>query len=171
VKKEDIAEIQLFLAQLLKEISPGYINPVSVLSEKIKSMYVSESRLSGLILFSTVLAIILTCLGQYGLSSYTVQKRTREMALRKVFGATPATITSIFSAELAKLMIASFLIAGPVAFLLTNNWLRQYAFRIEPGPLFFIYSLTITVLISYAVVAYNVIRLSRINPAETIRYE
>jgi ABC-type antimicrobial peptide transport system permease subunit len=92
-----IQEIMLFLGKILKEVSPGYLNPVSVLSERIESMYVSDRRLAGIILFSTVLAVVLTCLGQYSLSFYTARKRTREMSLRKVFGATPAKVMALFT--------------------------------------------------------------------------
>lgn len=157
--------------KLLEEMSPGYLNPVSVLSERIESMYVADRRVAKIILFSTVLAVILTCLGQYSLSFYTAQKRTKEMAVRKVFGATSVTILSLFSAELGKLILAAFVIACPVAFSLNGNWLRHYAFRIALEPSYFFYSLLIAVLISIAVIAYSVIKLSRVNLAEIVRYE
>jgi len=89
VNPEKIAETRIFTENMLKEMSPNYLNPVSVLSDKIDEMYVSDRNLSKILLFSTVLAIILTCLGQYGLSSFTTRKRTKEMAIRKVNGAQP----------------------------------------------------------------------------------
>lgn len=166
-----IPEVQHFLESILKEASPGYLNPVSVLSERIESMYISDRRLAGIIQVSTTLAVVLTCLGQYSLSFYTARKRTREMSLRKVFGATPAKVMALFNMELAKLILVSFLVACPVASLLMNKWLAHYAFRIDLTPSYYIYSLLIIITISVAVIAYQVIKLSRVNPAETIRYE
>lgn len=166
-----IPEIQLYLEKLLKKNSPGYLNPVSVLSENIESMYTSDRRLSEIILFSTILALILTCLGQYSLSFYTAQKRTREMAIRKVFGATQVSVMSLFIAELIKLILVSGLIAGPISWLVMNKWLENYAFRIYLKPSIFFFSLAITLAISIAVISYHVFKLSKVNPAETIRYE
>ncbi len=171
VKDGDIEEIKLFLTKLLKQASPAYLNPVSVLSESIESMYVSDRRLAVMIMFSTVIALVLTCLGQYSLSFYTAQKRTKEMAVRKVFGATPASVMSIFSRETIKLILVALAIAWPLSFLIMNRWLQHYAFRTELKPSFFIYSMLITVLSSIAVIAFNVHKLARVNPAETIRYE
>lgn len=164
-------EARLFLEKLLKEISPGYINPVSVLSESIKSMYVSDRRLSGIIMFSTIVALILTCLGQYSLSFYTAQKRIREMAVRKVFGATSPTVMTLFVVELLRLILISGLVAIPISFLAMNNWLENFAFRISLKPPVFFFSLAITITISIAVISYHIIKLSKVNPAETIRYE
>ncbi|MGE5420530.1 MAG: ABC transporter permease, partial [Chloroflexota bacterium] len=171
VNDGDMQEVKLYLAKLLKEISPGYLNPVSVLSESIESMYVSDRKLAQIIFFSTVLALVLTCLGQYSLSYYTAQKRTREMAVRKVFGATPASILSLFSAELIKLILTAVLIAWPISYLAMNSWLEHYAFRIHLKPTLFLLPLAITMIISIAVIGYHVVRLSKVNPAETIRHE
>lgn len=171
VNEGDIPEIQPFLVKLLKKTSPAYLNPVSVLSESIESMYLSDRRLAEIILFSTVLALALTCLGQYSLSYFTAQKRTKEMAVRKVFGAAPASVISLFSREMIKLILIAVVIAWPVSFFIMNKWLQHYAFRIELKTSFFIYSLLITVFISVAVTGYHVIKLSGVNPAETIRHE
>ena len=169
--KGDISEIKPFLVQLLKKVSPAYLNQISVLSESIDSMYVSDKRLAEIILFSTILALLLTCLGQYSLSYFSAQKRTKEMAVRKVFGAVPSTVMSLFMREIIKLILVAIVIAWPLSFIVMDKWLQHYAFRIKLKPTFFVYSLLITVLISIAVTGYHVIKLSRVNPAETIRHE
>jgi putative ABC transport system permease protein len=171
VNEGDIPEVQPFLIQLLKKTSPAYLNPVSVMRDSIDRMYLSDQRLAEIILFSTVLALLLTCLGQYSLSYFTAKKRTKEMGVRKVFGASPASIMLLFSREIIKLILIAVVIAWPVSFFIMNKWLQHYAFRIDLKPSFFIHSLLITVLISIAVTGYQVIMLSKVNPAWTIRNE
>jgi putative ABC transport system permease protein len=171
VNTGDLSEIKIFIENKLKEHSPGYLNPVSVLRDSIDRQYSSDRRLASIILFSTVLTLLLTCLGQYSLSFYSAQKRIREMAIRKVYGAEPAVIMSLFIGELIKLILVAVLIAWPVSLLVMNKWLQHYAFRTDIGPAELIYSLLITLFISLGVISYHVIRLSRVNPAEIIRYE
>jgi putative ABC transport system permease protein len=171
VNEGEIPEMKLFLSKLLRQTSPSYLNPVSLLSERIENMYVSERRLTEIIMFSTVLALVLSCLGQYSLSFYTAQKRTKEMAIRKISGAGTGSVMSLFGKEILKLILIAVLIAGPVSFLLMNKWLQNYAFRTDLKPSYLILSVLITMSISIAVTAYHIYKLSRVNPAETIRHE
>jgi len=165
-----LPEVREFIEKTLKEVSPAYLNPVSFLDENINRMYMSDRKLAAIILFSTMLGLILTCLGQYSLSFFTTQKRVREMAIRKVFGANPRSILTLFVREVLKIVLISVTIAWPLSYLAMNKWLQHYAFRIELKPGYFIYSMVITILVSLAVISYHVIKLSRINPAEAIRY-
>jgi putative ABC transport system permease protein len=162
---------RLFIEKKLKEISPHYLNPVSLLSDQIDSMYRSDRQLSKIFLFTTLLAVILTCLGQYSLSSYTTKSRTKEMVIRKVMGSTSSGILIILTAEMVKWIMVSILIAWPVAFFLMKNWLENFAYHIKPGAGIFILSLLISMIISLIAISYHVIRLSRVNPAEMIRHE
>jgi len=171
VNPKKIAETRIFTENTLKEISPNYLNPVSILSDKIDEMYQSDKNLSKILLFSTVLAIILTCLGQYGLSSFTTRKRTKEMAIRKVNGAQPITIMFHLIGETAKLIIIAILFAWPIAYLIISEWLQNFACRIVIGPSVFIYSLLITLMISITVISVHVYKLSRVNPSVLMRYE
>lgn len=171
VNPEKNAETRIFTENILKEMSPNYLNPVSILNDRIDEMYMSDRKLSKILLFSTVLAIILTCLGQYGLSSFTTKKRTKEMAIRKVNGAHSITIMYHLIGETAKLIFIAVLFAWPISYFIISNWLQDFAYRITLGPAVFIYSLMITLLISLAVIGMHIIKLSRVNPSELMRYE
>jgi putative ABC transport system permease protein len=171
VSSNDILGSKSSVEKTVKELSPHYLNPVSILDDKINEMYSSDRNLASIILFSTIVAVILTCLGQYSLSFFTTKKRSREMALRKVNGAQPVAIMLMMAGEVIKLILAAVLFACPVSYLLMNKWLQNFAFRVDQGIVVFIYSLLITIVISFAAVSWHVLKLARENPAEVIRYE
>ena len=134
-------------------------------------MYKNDRRLASMVLFATVLALVLTCLGQYSLSSFTTRKRTREMAIRKVNGADRHTILGLLAGEVMKLIAIALLFASPLSYFLMSEWLQNFATRIKLGPLVFFMSGLIILLISLAVIGYSIIKLSRVNPAQQIRHE
>lgn len=160
-----------FIEEKLKVLSPHYLNPVSVLSNQVDSMYRSDMKLSTIFIFATVLAVILTCLGQYSLSSYTTKSRTKEMVIRKLMGSQSSGIMTILIEEMIKWIMASLVLAWPVAYLLMNKWLENFAYHIKIGAGVFFLSLLISLFISLLAISYHVIKLSRVNPAAMIRNE
>ena len=166
-----LSETKIFIERQLKELSPHYINEVSVLSDQIKAAYSSDRKMVTVFIFSTVLAVILTCLGQYSLTSYTTKSRTKEMAIRKVMGSQPSGIMALLLNEMVRMIFLSLIFAWPIAYILMNRWLQNYAYHVNTGAGVFLYSLLVTLLISLIAVSYYVIKLSRVNPAEIIRHE
>jgi putative ABC transport system permease protein len=162
-------DTRLFIEKKLKKLSPHYLNPVSVLSDEIDAMYSSERKLSIIFIFSTILAVLLTCLGQYSLTSYTTKSRTKEIVIRKVMGLQPSGIMVLLTTDMARWILVSIFIAWPLAYFLMTRWLQNFAVHIRIGAGVFIYSLLITLLISFIAISYHVIKLSRVNPAEKIR--
>jgi putative ABC transport system permease protein len=160
-----------FIEKKLKELSPHYLNPVSILSDDIDAMYSSDRKLSTILVFASVLAVILTCLGQYSLSSYTTKSRMKEMVIRKVMGSQPSGIMAMLTRDMAKWILISLLFAWPIAYLLMTKWLQSFAFHINIGADVFILSLLVTLLISVIAISYHVIKLSKVNPAEMIRLD
>jgi putative ABC transport system permease protein len=166
-----LSETKVFIEKQLKELSPHYLNEVSVLSDQIKAAYSSDRKMATVFIFSTVLAVILTCLGQYSLTSYTTKGRTREMAIRKVMGSQPSGIMALLLTEMVRMIFMSLIFAWPIAYILMNRWLQNYAYHVNTGTGVFLYSFFITLLISLIAVSYYVIKLSRVNPAEIMRHE
>jgi len=164
-------ETRLFIEKKVKVLSPHYINTVSILSDQVDSMYRSDMKLSTIFIFAAVLAVILTCLGQYSLSSFTTKSRTREMVIRKVMGSQPSGIMYIFIGETAKLILISAMLAFPTAYLLMNKWLENFAYQIKLGAGVFLLSLIVSLVVSLIAISYHVIKLSRVNPAEMIRQQ
>jgi len=166
-----ISDARSSVEKTLKELSPNYLNPVSILSDEIEAMYSSDKKLSIIFIFATILAVILTCLGQYSISAYTAKSRTKEMVIRKVMGSLPAGIMGKLVLEMSGWILISILFAWPAAYLLMNKWLQNFAFHADIGAGIFLLSLVITLLISLIAISYHVVKLSRVNPAEMIRHE
>lgn len=171
VNPDDHSGIKTYIEEKLKELSPGYLNPVSFMNDSIDRQYTSDKRLASIILFSTVLTLLLSCLGQYSLSFYETQKRTREMAVRKVFGAQSMTIWTLLAGRVLRLILFAIIPSWPVSYLVMNKWLQHYAYRTEIDPALFIYSFLIVLFISLGVISYHITRLSWVNPAEAIRHD
>jgi len=166
-----ISDARSSVEKTLKELSPNYLNPVSILSDEIEAMYSSDKKLSIIFIFATILAVILTCLGQYSISAYTAKSRTKEMVIRKVMGSLPSGIMGKLVLEMSGWILISILFAWPAAYLLMNKWLQNFAFHADIGAGIFLLSLVITLLISLIAISYHVVKLSRVNPAEMIRHE
>jgi putative ABC transport system permease protein len=166
-----IPEVSLFVEKKIKELSPHYINDVLLFSDQVDEIYASDRKLGAILIFSTILALVITCLGQYSLASYTTKSRVKEMVIRKVMGSQPAGIIMLLSTEMARWIFVSVIFAWPAAYILMNGWLQNFAYHIKIGAGVFICSLIVTLLVSAVAVSYHVIKLSRVNPAVMIRYE
>jgi putative ABC transport system permease protein len=171
VRPGTIAETYIFVEKKLKELSPHYINSVSILSDRIDTMYSSDRRLASVLVFSSILAFVLTCLGQYSYTSYSTKKRTKEMVIRKINGAQPITIMKLLAYDAARFVFVSTLFAWPISYYIMTNWLQNFAYRVSIQPAIFLGSGFIALLISILVISFHTIKLSRVNPSELMRYE
>jgi putative ABC transport system permease protein len=109
--------------------------------------------------------------GLFGLILFVMRARTREIGIRQVHGATAASLLRMFTGEFVKLMLIANLIAWPLAWLVIQNWLERFVFRISIDALPFVLAAIITLLLTMAMVTYHVIRTLRANPVESLKYE
>ena len=131
-----------------------------------------KDRQSGKIFtFSAILAIILACLGLFGLSSFTAQQRIREIGIRKVFGASVSKILSLLSMNFARLVLYANLIAWPIGYYVMEKWLTNFAYRTDINFRIFILSSLLSILISVITISYKSIHASLANPIDTLKYE
>jgi putative ABC transport system permease protein len=121
-------------------------------------------------IFST-LAIIIACVGVFGLSAYSANLRTKEIGIRKVLGSSVVQIFMLLSKGLAKLLILAFAVAAPLSWMIANNWLGDFAYRIELGPGLFIASGLLAFGIALLTVSYHSIKAARTNPVDSLRSE
>jgi putative ABC transport system permease protein len=124
-------------------------------------------------LFSTfaTLAIIIGCLGLFGLVSLTVQNRVKEIGIRKVLGASVADITRLLSADFIWLVMISFVISSPLAWYFLNNWLQSFAYRVDVHWWVFLIAFIVSIVIALATLSFQSIRAAMANPAESLRSE
>jgi ABC-type antimicrobial peptide transport system permease subunit len=159
------------LQKAWKETYPNEIYEQHFVDEDVAQFYVGEDRMLQLIQVFTIVAIFIGCLGLYGLVSFMVSQKTKEIGIRKVLGGTIGQILWIFGEEFSRLILLALLIAGPAGWWLASRWLMAFKFHISIGP--WIFAVTAMISVGVAVLAggYQALRAARINPVRAIRSE
>jgi len=152
-------------------VFPEFVFDYSFLDKNIEKFYEEEQKIANLINTFAIIAIIIGCMGLFGLVSYMVAQRTKEIGIRKVLGANFAGILTLLSKEFGLLIFIAFSFAGPIAYYFMNSWLEDFAYRIEIGVGMFFLALTASILISLFAVGYKSARAALSNPVEALRYE
>jgi putative ABC transport system permease protein len=150
---------------------PEYAFNSSFLDERIDRFYRQEQRLSASYKVYTLLAILISCLGLYGLVSFMAVQRTKEVGIRKVLGASIGNIVYLFSREFTLLVAIAFLIAAPVAWYMMNNWLQGFVYRIHIGAGIFLATVLISLAIAWLTVGWRSVRAALVNPVKSLRSE
>lgn len=141
------------------------------LDDTINQLYASEERVGRLTLYFSVLAIFIGCLGLFGLAAFTAEKRTKEIGIRKVLGASATGIVRLLSKEYVILVAIANVIAWPVAYYGMNKWLTNFVYRTKMGFDIFVLSGILAYLIALMTVIFQAIKAARANPVDSIRYE
>jgi ABC-type antimicrobial peptide transport system permease subunit len=154
-----------------KEVVPDYPLQYSFIDQDYDNLFRSQMRLTGLLKYFTILAVIIACLGLYGLSSYTAERRTNEVGIRKVMGAGSLAVMYTLSKEFLLLVFVSIVIAIPVGWIVVTNLLKQFAYRINLNFMVFVIIAFGSVLIAMLTVSFQAYRATGINPAEALKVE
>jgi putative ABC transport system permease protein len=171
ISDEDIQGTIAFLQDKWKDYSPNVIFDYYFVDDKIAAEYLEEEKTGNIIMSTSIIAVILACLGLFGLSSYTAERRTKEIGIRKVMGADIKDTVVMLSKEFAILVLAANIIAWPVAYYGINRWLENFAYRITPGIGLFILAGVIALMIAVFTVSYHALKAARANPVDSLRYE
>jgi len=134
-------------------------------------MYMEEDKLARVVFSLSLLAVVIACLGIYGLVAFITSRRTKEVGIRKIMGASFVTITHLFAREFLWLICISNLIAWPVAYYLVKNWLQSFPYRVDFSPIPYFATFLLTLMFALLSMLYQIYRVSKINPAESLRYE
>lgn len=153
------------------KVFPETIFDYAFLDQQIADMYADEAKTSKLIQLFSIIAIVIGCMGLYGLVSYVATQKTKEIGVRKVLGATVFNILGIFSKEMLILIGIAFLIASPLAWYVTDQWLQGFQFRVNISPIWFAIAVAITILIAFVTISYRAILASLANPINSLRSE
>jgi putative ABC transport system permease protein len=141
------------------------------LDQHFDLLYRSDQQLSSVVTIMASLAILISCMGLFGLAAITTERKTKEIGIRKVLGATETQITFLLSRNFTMLIIVSCVIASPITYWQLSSWLDSFAYRIEINPLWFVAGAGIALLISISTISYHTIRSARSNPVDSLRYE
>jgi putative ABC transport system permease protein len=166
-----ISEAVDYMKKTWQEICPEYPMEFGFYDEYFASMYKKEENLAAFISIFSILAIVISCMGIFGLSVFQSEQRIKEIGIRKVLGATTLEITLLLAKGFTKWVIFANVIAIPVTYYLLHFWLRGFAYRIELSWWIFAASGVITLLIASATISYQSIKTSLANPVEALRYE
>ena len=139
--------------------------------EDFEQMYLQEKQNAQLAVIFSVLAVLIAALGLFGLTSFTVEQRTKEIGVRKAMGSSVAGIYYEISKEIIILVSISALIAWPLIYYIAGKWLENFYFRISPGVFSFLAGLLIAVFVAIMTISYRIMKAARINPAQSLKYE
>jgi len=168
---EGISEILGTVRRTWEKILPNIPFSYQFLDEDFARMYRSEERTGTLLKIFTAMAILVACLGLFGLASFGAEQRTKEIGIRKVLGASVPGIVVLMCREFLVLIGLANLIAWPVAYFAAKDWLNNFAYRTQIPAVFFVGALIISLVIGLMTVIYKAIRAASANPVESLRYE
>ena len=141
------------------------------LDDQFNQMYQSEQKLGQILMYSNLLAIFIACLGIFGLATYTAERRTKEIGIRKVLGASVSGIISLLSWNFTKWVLIANIIAWPIAYFGMTKWLQNFTYRINLEWWTFVLAGFLTLLIALMTVTYHSIKAALANPVKSLRYE
>ncbi|MCU0646213.1 MAG: FtsX-like permease family protein, partial [bacterium] len=155
----------------IEKIAPGSLFVYSFLDQDLARLYDSEQRMSNLFKAFALFAIFISCLGLFGLSSYSAQLRVKEIGIRKTLGASLLNIIHLLSKKYIAWILIANVIALPLGWIYVSNWLSNFAYRTQIGSLPFIITILISMGLAFVMVSYHAIRAAVANPVESLRYE
>lgn len=160
-----------YLKSTWGKILPNYPFDYQFIDQRIDQMYSDWEKLSTLLKYFAFLAILIACLGLFGLASFTAEQRTKEIGVRKVLGASVLGIVMLLSKEFVKWVLVANIIAWPISYFVMKNWLQSFAYRIDIRVDIFIFSGLLALIIALVTVSYQAFKAARANPVNALKYE
>lgn len=171
IKQKDVETTLRFIEEKWNEFCPTFPFNYRFLDEDLQKQYESEKKTSRLFGYFTLICIFIACLGLFGLTAYTTERRIREIGIRKVLGASEASIIVLLTKNFAVLVLVSNIIAFPVAWFALQNWLENFAYSAGISIWIFLASGIAALLIAILTISLRALQAARSNPAESLKYE
>ena len=159
------------IEKAVRSFNPGFPFAYRFLDDDYDRMYRGVEREMAVVRTFTILAILISCLGLFGLAAYTAEQRTKEIGIRRVMGASVSGIMALLSKEYAKWVLVANAVAWPVAYFLMKAWLQDYHYRIQLGLPIFLLAAAISVVIAQLTVSFQALKAARTDPVDSLRYE
>ena len=158
------------MAALVKHL-PAYPFEYTFVDDAFNARFKDEQLVGELSRIFAILAILISCLGLFGLAAYTAEQRKKEIGVRKVLGASVSGIVKLLSKDFLKLVAISILIAIPIAWYFMQDWLQDYAYRIEISWWVFVIAGIVAIMIAMVTVSFQAIKAAIANPADSLKTE
>jgi putative ABC transport system permease protein len=171
ISPNDIQGTIKYIKNEFESMFPDDTFEYSFLDETFDKQYENDERLSKIISNFAIVAILIACLGLFGLSSFMAARRTKEIGIRKAMGASVRTVFLLLSREFIKWVVLSVVIACPVAWIIMNRWIQSFAYRTNISWWIFAVTIVIAFAIAFLTVTWQSLKTARTNPVEALRYE
>ena len=171
LKPENMSGTIASIKQTINQIVPDVNIDIRFFDSEIANLYIQERMTGKVVVYITSLAVLISCLGLFGLAAFTAQQRTREIGIRKVLGSSVAGIMSLLTQEFLVLVIVANIIAWPIAYYLMNRWLENFAFRIDINWAIFVTTGSLALIIAVLTVCVQAGRAALTNPVDALRHE
>jgi putative ABC transport system permease protein len=171
ISPQGIRDTINFVEEKWKAYSPDFPFEYHFLDQTVAQMYLSEQRSGRLLGYFTVIAIIISTLGLFGLVSFMLEHRSKEIGIRRVLGSSVGGIVNLFTKTFLKWVIMANVIAWPASYWIMNQWLKNYAYRTEVSWWVFVMGGLCVVVVAFLTIGIQVLRAAMANPAELLRYE
>jgi putative ABC transport system permease protein len=171
ISSTDISGSLAYLKETYETLDPNNDFTYFFLDDEFAKLYKSEEKVQTIFSYATLLSIFVSCLGLFGLSAYDAERRTKEIGIRKVNGASILNILILLSRDFSRWIIIAFLIACPFGYYLMKNWLESFAYQTGISLWSFVLAGTLVIVIGLAAVSFQAIKAARRNPIESLRYE
>jgi putative ABC transport system permease protein len=166
-----IADTIKHVENVYKEFCPGFVMEYSFLDESFARQYEAEKRLKQLLQYFVSIAIIISCLGLFALTAFIAERKTKEIGIRKVLGSSNTGIFILLSKNFTKWVLVANLISWPIAYYVLSNWLKSFAYHIDPSIMIFVLSGLTALMIALLTVGYQAVKAASANPVDCLRYE
>jgi putative ABC transport system permease protein len=171
IRPENLASTLDFLKNRWQALVPDQPFEYSFLDSDFDRLYRAEERTGRIFGYFSALAILIACLGLFGLAAFAAERRTKEIGLRKVLGASVRQIVLLLSKEFTRLIAMAFVVAAPISYFAMNRWLQDFAYRTEINPFIFVLAGLLALVIAWLTVGYQALKAALANPVEALRYE
>ncbi|WP_026135558.1 ABC transporter permease [Nafulsella turpanensis] len=152
-------------------LNPNEPFEYSFLDQDFQKNYEAESRLAGMIRYFTIIAILISCLGLFGLATFSAEQRIKEIGIRKVLGASVSSLVALLSKDFLKLVVVSVVLASPIAWYIMHEWLQTFAYRVDISWQVFALTTFLAVMIALVTVSFQAIKAALTNPVKNLRTE
>ena len=171
IRPDNLRQSVASLEAAWQRVAPDRPFTYYFLDDDLDRQYQAEEQWQQLVMFAAVFAVLIACLGLIGLAAFTSERRTKEIGIRKVLGATTSGITTLLSKDFLKLVVLANVLAWPMAYVFMNQWLENFAYRITLDVSLFILAGVTTLFIALLTVSYQSIRAATADPVRSLRYE
>lgn len=164
-------EAAAYLGEIYREINDNAEFTYSLLDEDIARLYEEDKRISNVYMLFALLAMVISCMGLFAISLFDIRQRYREISLRKVNGATPRDIVQLLLKKYIWLLISAFAVAVPVAFVVINNYLKDFAHKAPVSWRLFAVSFAVVTAVSLFTLLWQINKAVKVNPVESLKSE